>query len=139
MENPKREAAIHQVMDQMAIVQQRSQSFIARIISRESLTQNQIMLLMQLQLTQNLKITDIAERFMITPGAASSMCDKLEELGLVERTRTKEDRRVVYIQLTEQGTKRVHDLFSTIPEEELDKISSTLQRINKLMAGIAAP
>ncbi|MHA6529534.1 MarR family winged helix-turn-helix transcriptional regulator [Paenibacillus sp. BAC0078] len=132
----EKEQAIYRVMDNMAIVQQKSQAFVDLISKRESLSQNQIMLMFQLQLTGSLNITDIAERFMITPGAASFMCDKLEDQRFVERIRTKEDRRVVKIALTEQGTQRIRSLFDTFEAADLDKISNTLQKINDLMGDI---
>lgn len=125
--------AIHKVMESMANVQHKSQFFIDMITKQESLTHNQILLLFQLKLTGSLNITDISERFVITPGAASSMCDKLEESGLIERVRTKEDRRVVNIVITEQGNQRILQLFEAFPISDLDKISGTLEQINELM------
>lgn len=125
--------AILKVMEAMAKVQKNSQSFVDMIIKQESLTHNQIQLLFQLKLTGSLNITDISERFVITPGAASSMCDKLEEAGLIERVRTKEDRRVVNIVLTEQGSQRILQLFEAFPISELNKVSGTLEQINELM------
>lgn len=132
----EKDQAIYRVMDNMASVQQKSQAFVDLISKRESLSQNQLMLMFQLQLTGSLKITDIAERFMITPGAASFMCDKLEDLKLVERMRTKEDRRVVNIVITEQGTERIRSLFDTFEVADLDRISKTMQKINDLMGDI---
>ncbi|MFC3749037.1 MarR family winged helix-turn-helix transcriptional regulator [Paenibacillus sp. GCM10012306] len=131
-----KDQAIHAVMDTMASVQRSSQAFIEKITSPESLTQNQIMLLFQLQLTGSLNITDIAERFIITPGAASFMCNKLEDDGLIERVRTKEDRRVVHIVITTQGEQRVRQLFDRFDKEELDRIALTLQKVHELMKGI---
>ena len=125
--------AIHKVMESMANVQQKSQYFIDMITKQETLTHNQIMLLFQLRLTGSLNITDISERFVVTPGAASSMCDKLEEAGLIERVRTTEDRRVVNIVLTEQGNQRILRIFEAFPTSDLDKISGTLEQINELM------
>ncbi|WP_340007170.1 MarR family transcriptional regulator [Paenibacillus sp. FSL K6-0276] len=125
--------AIHKVMESMANVQQKSQFFIDMITKQETLTHNQILLLFQLRLTGSLNITDISERFVITPGAASSMCDKMEKAGLIERVRTKEDRRVVNIVLTEQGDRRIRHIFEAFPTSDLDKISETLEQINDLM------
>jgi len=125
--------AIHKVMESMANVQQKSQYFIDMITKQETLTHNQIMMLFQLRLTGSLNITDISERFVVTPGAASSMCDKLEEAGLIERVRTTEDRRVVNIVLTEQGNQRILRIFEAFPTSDLDKISGTLEQINDLM------
>lgn len=132
----EKEQAIYKVMDHMASVQQKSQAFIDRITKKGALSQNQIMLLFLLQLTGSLNITDISERLVITPGAASFMCDKLEDLGYIERVRTKEDRRVVNIVLTGSGKQHILSLFDTFALTDLDKISSTLQRIDELMGGM---
>lgn len=131
--DPKKSQAIDRVMDTMANVQQKSQAFMERITSQESLTNNQIMLLFQLRLTGSLNITDISERFIITPGAASSMCDKLEDAGLIERVRTKEDRRVVHIRLTGEGDRRILRLFDGFAAAELESIAGTLQKIHTMM------
>lgn len=135
-----KEQAIHKVMDYMTSVQQKSQAFIDHITKREdTLSQNQIMLMFLLQLTGSLNITDISERLIITPGAASFMCDKLENLDYVERVRTKEDRRVVNIVLTEQGRQRILSLFDSYAVADLDTMSSTLQMIDNLISGITHP
>ncbi|MFP4976015.1 MarR family winged helix-turn-helix transcriptional regulator [Paenibacillus sp. CN-4] len=136
MSGDSREALIIEVMNQMAAVQRSSQAFSERITKRSSLTQNQTMLLMQLRLSGSLNVSDVAERFIITPGAASSMCDKLEDLGLVQRLRTKEDRRVVRIALTAEGESRVADLFDTFGEEQLARTAQALAKVQELMAGV---
>lgn len=64
------------------------------------------------------------------------MCDKLEDLGYIKRVRTKEDRRVVNIVLTGPGKQHILSLFDTFALTDLDKISSTLQRIDDLMGGM---
>lgn len=130
---PGKEQAIHNVMDNMSIVQQKSLTFVNLITKRESLTQNQLLLLFQLRLTGSLNISDIAERFVVTPGAASSMCDKLEDLGLIERVRLKDDRRVVRIILTGQGQTRIHALFDSFETAQLEAFSAVLAKINLLM------
>ncbi|MEK3903437.1 MULTISPECIES: MarR family winged helix-turn-helix transcriptional regulator [unclassified Paenibacillus] len=132
----EKEKAVYTVMEHMASVQQKSQAFIDRITKKGSLSQNQIMLLFLLQLTGSLNITDISERLVITPGAASFMCDKLEDLGYIERLRTKEDRRVVNIILTGPGKQHILSLFDTFALTDLSKISVALQRIDELVGGM---
>ncbi|MEK4008164.1 MarR family winged helix-turn-helix transcriptional regulator [Paenibacillus sp. FSL H3-0333] len=132
----EKEQAVYTVMEHMASVQQKSQAFIDRITKKGSLSQNQIMLMFLLQLSGSLNITDISERLVITPGAASFMCDKLEDLGYIERMRTKEDRRVVNIVLTGSGKQHILSLFDTFALTDLDKISVALQRIDELMGGM---
>ncbi|WP_405109974.1 MarR family transcriptional regulator [Paenibacillus sp. FSL K6-1217] len=135
----EKEQAVYTVMDHMASVQQKSQAFIDRITKKGALSQNQIMLMFLLQLTGSLNITDISERLVITPGAASFMCDKLEDLGYLDRVRTKEDRRVVNIVLTEHGKQHILSMFDTFTLSDLDHISTTLKTIDDLLSGITHP
>jgi DNA-binding MarR family transcriptional regulator len=59
-----------------------------------------------------LKGADLAKRMYLHPTTVVGILDRLEASGLVQRTRSKIDRRVVEIELTEQGK----DLVATAPE-----------------------
>ncbi|WP_423786387.1 MarR family winged helix-turn-helix transcriptional regulator [Heyndrickxia oleronia] len=83
-----------------------------------------------------MKATEIAGFFSVTPGAVTSMCDKLEKLDLIQRVRESEDRRVVKMNLTENGEKKVHDLFLKFSQEKLADIVEVLTNVNKLMSKI---
>ena len=50
-----------------------------------------------------LKPSDLADMTMLTSGGITGRLDQLEELGLVERTSDKQDRRVMFAQLTQEG------------------------------------
>lgn len=50
-----------------------------------------------------LLMTGISEALRQTTAAATGMIDKLEQMRLVERYRTAEDRRVVWVKMTERG------------------------------------
>ncbi|MED4603821.1 MarR family transcriptional regulator [Paenibacillus validus] len=50
-----------------------------------------------------LKVSQIADALWITAGAVTSLSDKLISGGFAKRTRSEEDRRVVYLEITEQG------------------------------------
>lgn len=124
---------IQAVMSEMRQVQQKSRSFVELLTRNDVLSQNHITLLMDLKLTGSMRITDISERFFITAGAATSMCDKLEDQGLVCRTRTKEDRRVVMVALTEAGEEKVSEIFKRIPPQKLRTIADVFRQVNELM------
>ena len=94
------------------------------------------MLLIQLKLYKSMKITEIASTFLISPGAATSMCDKLENMNLVARVRQQEDRRVVKLVLTDKGTEKVVDLFKQFPHEKLSEITVVFKKVNQLMSTI---
>ena len=124
------------LMREMLEIQQKSKMFINLISEGESLSQNQLILLLQLKINGRMKATEIADFFSITPGAVTSMCDKLEQINLVQRIREKEDRRVVYMELTNDGEIKVKELFLKFPKEKLADIVKVLSEVNQLMSTI---
>src|SRR5690625_4081659 len=58
-----------------------------------------------------LTVRDISEAVLINTGSITYVIDKLENKGYVERRHCKEDRRVVYIHITEKGTELMNDIF----------------------------
>lgn len=124
------------IMKEMLEIQHKSKMFVNLLSEGESLSQNQLILLLQLKINGGMKATEIAEFFSVTPGAVTSMCDKLEKLELVERIREKEDRRVVKMILTHNGELKVQDLFLKFPHEKLIDMATILHEVNQLMKKI---
>ncbi|MEH7356195.1 MarR family transcriptional regulator [Neobacillus drentensis] len=124
------------IMREMLEIQQKSKMFVNLLSEGESLSQNQLILLLQLKINGGMKATEIADFFSVTPGAITSMCDKLEKLNLVQRVRESDDRRVVKMILTNSGEFKVQDLFLKIPQEKLADIAKVLINVNKLMSTI---
>ena len=124
------------IMREMLEIQQKSNMFVNLLSEGESLSQNQLILLLQLKINGGMKATEIADFFSVTPGAITSMCDKLEKLNLVQRVRESNDRRVVKMTLTNSGEVKVHELFLKFPQEKLADIAKVLINVNKLMSTI---
>jgi DNA-binding MarR family transcriptional regulator len=83
----------------------------------------------------------------LTPTTVTQMVDPLEKHGLVERVRSDEDRRVVFVRLTAAGREEVErkraayrerwrDLLADAAPEELDQAAEVLRRIARLIDGI---
>jgi len=53
------------------------------------------------------KVSDLARKMYLHPATVVGILDRLEAKGLVERTRSKKDRRVVEVALTELGSQIV--------------------------------
>ncbi|KAB2492730.1 MarR family winged helix-turn-helix transcriptional regulator [Priestia endophytica] len=51
------------------------------------------------------RLTDLAEELDLTSGAITAICDKLEGRGFAVRKRHKEDRRIVLLDITDEGRK----------------------------------
>ncbi|PAQ13542.1 MarR family transcriptional regulator [Bacillaceae bacterium SAOS 7] len=132
----KQMKSVEAIMREMLEVQQKSKRFIELISADEPFSQNQLVLLLQLKLSGGMKATEIAEFFEVTPGAVTSMCDKLEKIGLIERVRESSDRRVVQMMLTDSGEDKVTELFTKFPEEKLAEMGKVLSKVNQLMGRI---
>jgi DNA-binding MarR family transcriptional regulator len=59
---------------------------------------------------------ELASSSMLTTGGITFRLDKMEQQGLVERIRTKADRRIVYAQLTPRGI----EVIDTVIEKHLE-------------------
>ena len=66
------------------------------------LTPPQGMLVFILNKHQQLKISDISKKMGLSNSTVSSLVDRLESQGLVERIRSDQDRRVVLVQLSKE-------------------------------------
>ena len=58
-----------------------------------------------------IKISELCEHMMVSPGAASQLVDRLEKLELVERIADPKDRRVRKVIVLEKGEKFVQENF----------------------------
>ena len=74
-----------------------------KIEHETSLTGPQLWVVKILKETSPLKVSDLARRMYLHPATMVGLLDRLEAKGVLKRTRSEKDRRVVYIDLTEQG------------------------------------
>ncbi|HEX7057324.1 MAG TPA: MarR family transcriptional regulator [Bacilli bacterium] len=77
----------------------------------------QFHILKKLALEGPKKVSELAQSLDITPGAITVRSDKLIEEGYARRYRDEQDRRVVYLEITEKGSER----FQRI-EEQRDRM-----------------
>lgn len=87
-----------------------------------------------------LKPTDLYQSLMITSGAITNRIDTLEKKGLVKRVHDSEDRRTIYVQLTEAGyelisqavithTQTEEFLLKGLKKEELAQLDQLLKKL----------
>ncbi|WP_010098367.1 MarR family winged helix-turn-helix transcriptional regulator [Ornithinibacillus scapharcae] len=73
-----------------------------------------------------LTVREVSEAVLINTGSITYVIDKLEKRGLIERQHCKDDRRVVYIHITEEGKNLMDDIFpehQRVIEEMMHDIS----------------
>lgn len=74
-----------------------------------------------------MKISDLSEKLGLSNSTVSGIIDRLEKQGLVERVRSKEDRRVVYVNVTDEYRKSAKEKFCRLEkyfEDVIDKATS---------------
>lgn len=92
------------------------------VASSQGLTGSQIFILRYLGKREQSKASEIAKNAVLSPGAVTQVCDELVRLGYVERTRSNDDRRVVYVAITELGRNRLHEIRSARSDRMMDVV-----------------
>lgn len=117
-----------------------------RLSSRAGLTVPQLLCLKAIAEAQGQEITAsaLARQIQVSPGTVTGITDRLVKLGLVARRRRADDRRRVYLTLTDDG-QRQHsqapkplqeqfiERLGTLDPGERDAILGALQRVVELM------
>lgn len=109
-----------------------------------NLTGPQGMLMGTLAHHGEMKISELSEKIGLSNSTVSGILDRLESQGLVERVRSKEDRRVVYIRVTDEFKKQAQKQFDEINEvieqmmnkakpEELDTILKGMETLKDII------
>lgn len=102
---------------------------------------SQYLILKTLKLCGPQKAAELAEVLQITPGAITGASDKLVSEGYAERKGTKEDRRVVYLEITDKGNQLIEPLlknqwkvtakfFEGLPDEDINHLIRIYNKIS---------
>jgi DNA-binding MarR family transcriptional regulator len=88
--------------------------------------------------------SQIAKYIMVNSSTITGIIDRLEQKGLVERSRTSQDRRVITVSPTEKGKalvqtappplqKKIVDGLRRLPSQEVDEIVRVLMKLATMM------
>ncbi len=84
---------------------------VALKIQEYGLTTPQFGILEALHHLGPLSLGDLADKLLVTGGNVTYVMDRLEDLGLVYRDRSKDDRRVIQAKLTPEGHRLIAEVF----------------------------
>jgi MarR family transcriptional regulator, organic hydroperoxide resistance regulator len=120
-----------------------------QLISRiqSGLTPGQVFILHFIQKESRCSVSKLAEKMEVNPSAITVMLDRLENHGFVIRTRDKNDRRVVAVELTESGDKTLKQVLNVrkqimqhcltqINPDELDSFVQTFEKLATISAAM---
>jgi DNA-binding MarR family transcriptional regulator len=104
--------------------------FTEKVVHAAGLTAQQHQVLVALRAAENgeLSIGQLAESLLLQPHSVSGMADRLQALGLVERVRRADDRRIVVLRLTVKARQLMSKLSRTHRDE--------LRRIRPLLISL---
>jgi|ACXJ01.1.fsa_nt_gi DNA-binding MarR family transcriptional regulator len=92
----------------------------------------------------NMPMVQMANNIMVTQGWITGLIDSMEKRNLVERTRSKDDRRVIELNITKEGSKvferakKVHleYIANCIKHMDDETVSSTVKLLKDLRSNI---
>lgn len=113
--------------------------------SHNELTVPQLSVVSLLSQHSRMKITDFSQELKISAAAVSGIIDRLENHGLVQRERSQEDKRIVYVTLTEAFRQSHQHLEQNISgylhlllrDESDEKVTSIVNALSDLKVLLA--
>lgn len=101
------------------------------------LTYPQYLAMMVLWEEDGLTVGEISSRLLTDPGSLTPLLKRLEGEGLLSRTRSREDERVVVVELTDAG-RALQDKAMGIPQCILGASGLELEQLRKLQGDLIA-
>lgn len=100
--------------------------------------------------SESIKVSDLARKMYLHPATVVGIIDRLELRGMVVRTRSTKDRRVVEIALTDLGNEKVAQSpevaqgllvrgLETLSDKKLANISDGLEQLVKILGAQKIP
>lgn len=126
-------------MDKKLIINLRDLGHVIRFLYEGKGSQKRILII--LHETGGMTQRELTERMGVQPGSASEVIGKLESAGLIQRKRSRTDRRTTDIELTETGRIRAEEaveqrkmrhleMFSCLSAEEKESLLALVEKLN---------
>lgn len=101
------------------------------------LTYPQYLAMMVLWEEDELTVSEISSRLLTDPGSMTPLLKRLEAEGLLNRTRSREDERVVVVELTDAG-RALQEKAKDVPQCILGASGMALEQLRKLQGDLIA-
>jgi len=115
-----------------------------RLMQQAGFTGPQLLILQALGAHGEMSAGDLAREVNLSQGTVTSILDRLEKRGLIQRVRSETDRRKVFVTLTDSGKEqlasaptllqeRFIERFTGLKDWEQHQILASLQRLAEMM------
>ena len=107
------------------------------VFKNMGLTMPQLLVLRILTQKDGMKISELSNKMNLANSTVSGIIDRLEKLEFVNRIRSEEDKRVVYVELSKKS-KNLYDDFNNLSNEYLEKNLKDTQeeQITNILTGL---
>lgn len=123
----KKHRAIADIIDNVRRIFQILNEQSKKIERETGLTGPQLWTIKAIDESSPVRVLDLARRIYLHPATVVGILDRLETRGYLLRKRSEEDRRVVWVELTEKGK----DLLSSAPEVAQGLLASGLETLGE--------
>jgi DNA-binding MarR family transcriptional regulator len=117
---------VDSILEAIVYLYTESRRVTKEVARRADLTGPQLTVLKVLEGVGDLSLSALSERIRAQNSTVTGIIDRMEREGLVVRTRSTEDRRVVHIQLTEKGARIARE----IAVEPMEVFRSALESLS---------
>jgi DNA-binding MarR family transcriptional regulator len=135
---------LHQVLVSLRRIIRATDLQSKRLVKECGLTLPQVMVLRAIEALGDVTVRCISEHVSLSQATVTTILDRLESRGLVERVRSRTDKRVVNARLTERGQDTLHsapallheqfiERFEALAPHEQTQVLSALQRVARMM------
>jgi len=108
------------------------------------ITTPQFNALLVLRDNPNITMGDLCEKLFLACSTATDLIDRMEKNGLLERSRDKQDRRVIRLSISEKGRsviseviearrRYVASILEKLTPEEIEQLGNSLDKLHSLM------
>jgi DNA-binding MarR family transcriptional regulator len=147
---PGKSRLVMEIIDNIRRVFQSVNEYSKKAERETGLTGPQLWAIKVIAEGEPLKVSDVARRMYLHPATVVGILDRLEGRELVKRTRSKEDRRVVKIELTDKGRALVTQSpevaqgllvkgLETLPHEKLVHLEEGLEQLVSILGAQEIP
>lgn len=105
------------------------------LLNKLGITYPQYLVLMVLWENKQQSVTELGERLLLDSGTLTPLLKRMENSGLVKRTRSREDERKVFVKLTDKG-EELKKLAFAIPEQVFCQSGLTVEEFIRVKGGL---
>lgn len=140
MTEPRR-ALAHESAQVLTAAFRTIDSFRRFIAAHHDITMQEVRALSRIAEGEHVTPKSLAESLELTTGSVTSLVDKLESAGLVERTPHPNDRRSLELQLTVKGATKMNAVYDAFESQVLEAVNAVpeeqVRAANEYLAVVA--